>query len=141
MLNYYSIFLLFCQTFLCGFKKVFFLFSVIAEHSLSKMLQMFRPQSKRHRYFPQAARSNPPFTDQFYRKSDFSCSAFRSAAGQNGKTAVRSRRAEVTIRTFRKRNNGISKHFYSVIRGIAVSLLVRKRQSLSRSMPFLKQLL
>lgn len=31
MLNYYSIFLLFCQTFLCGFKKVFFLISVIAK--------------------------------------------------------------------------------------------------------------
>ena len=61
MLNYYSIFLLFCQTFLCGFKKVFFLISVIAEltfpisRNFSAILtcrdHRCRPQLQNQRYF------------------------------------------------------------------------------------------
>ena len=61
MLNYYSIFLLFCQTFLYGFKKVFFLISVIAKltfpisRNCSAILTCrdycFRPRSQNQRYF------------------------------------------------------------------------------------------
>ena len=61
MLNYYSIFLLFCQTFLYGFKKVFFLISVIAKLTFpiscncSAILTCrdycFRPQLQNQRYF------------------------------------------------------------------------------------------
>ena len=61
MLNYYSIFLLFCQTFLYGFKKVFFLISVIAKltfpisRNCSAILtcrdHRCRPQLQNQRYF------------------------------------------------------------------------------------------